>query len=95
MSFRREVEHLAKYVRDNVTFWPWLLLNRPVIWVDVGTGEEIREEWGRRERVGVFRPHYWGLLERQSCGCSRRRITRRVVLIAMDCEEHWGRATAS
>lgn len=69
------------------------LLTGKVEWVDPDTGDFDIEQLGWRDRWAIFGIHSWSWwwvrkFGQLRCGCTRNPITKRMVLIAMDCPEH-------
>lgn len=70
-----------------------VLVTGRVTWTDTGTGESETEYLGWRDRWALFgvHSHNWRWVRRLGqlrCGCSRNPVTRRLVLITMDCPDH-------
>lgn len=76
-----------KYVSAMVRWWlPGLITRKPVEWGATREGEpDYTEPWSW-ELWSALRPHYYGLMKRLPCGCSRR--FGRIVLYSMDCKKH-------
>lgn len=64
-----------------------------ITWVDTATGEVEAEVMDWRTRWTLFGVHsrnwrWVDRLGRMRCGCTRNPLTRRLVMIAMDCPTH-------
>lgn len=62
-------------------------------WVDPDTGEELvtHEEWHIRWAIAGWPSYSWWWVRKfgkRDCGCTINPITRRRVLIAMECPDH-------
>jgi hypothetical protein len=76
---------------------PWrikILITRRFEWIDRDNKDSItvtHETWDMAWAVAGIHSHNWWWVNKYgklSCGCTRNPLTRKVIMINMDCPEH-------